>query len=387
MLLRIIKRCRIWLLILVLCFIIPGDLKAQNMFFVYNGPSLQTGTAYIPFETRIYSFDEVSGSLEKIWTLGLNKEAMKLGIYQSANKMIVIGDRDLPNIAYVFSLDNPDNISSFSIDSGDLITDYHYYQALDKEDVLHIKKGLRRSEKSTEFEWRYYSTSGQSMDDPGKIAGLSYELRLSGPRPIGGNEDDIITILNPPKDSNQLKFEAVGIDLETISDSAIQMESERGWVIIANEPQYTALLSLPDRNGLTKTNLLIYNRFEHTWCSVLVKGGVSAPRPINNWLIGPVKEMNPESDYKNRKTFPPILTGEWALIDPLNGGVFYLDLGLDGEILWIDKNILYYKRGNNLCKANFEQRQLTNEIILVTDPAVNHFHWAFGEDNKIYEKK
>jgi hypothetical protein len=155
------------------------------------------------------------------------------------------------------------------------------------------------------------------------------------------------------------------------------MKSSDGWVMKANESDFRAFISVPNRNGLTQRELLIYNRMTEIWYSIMLDGPETIPRLINDWLVARVADQSPETDYVARKGVGSIYRNTITLIKPLENRKFDMDLPVGGNVLWLDADSIYYSIGKELHKGIIKNNKIENDQLLLTDIKVLFFEQAF----------
>ena len=76
------------------------------------------------------------------------------------------------------------------------------------------------------------------------------------------------------------------------------MPGGKGWILVANEPDYYALESVPDRNDLVNREILIFDRITDKWNSIIIPGAESEFKTLGNWLVGRIIHKGPKTDYE-----------------------------------------------------------------------------------------
>jgi len=162
-----------------------------------------------------------------------------------------------------------------------------------------------------------------------------------------------------------------------VPDGIVTMKSSNGWVMVANEPVYRALMSVADRNGLTQREVLIYHRATNVWKSIMVGGAETALRVTNGWLTGVIADPDPETNRDIHRGFPSILRDEVVLINPWDDHAITVRLGKGCEILWVEDETVYYRVGTDLYKARIGKDDFVDRELLLSDPRIEFVHWAF----------
>lgn len=369
----------------IICNILCSqNLRAKTLYFIHSGPTEITATPRVPFETRIYSFDEENGELRQVWTLGKDKEAGKIAVYPNPGIVLIGGDRNKPNEIYIFTMNEIGKPKVIRLGEADYIGDFRYYQRRDKDDRIEIEYFDNSDGHSYSRKRASYSPEGIYAPDSVRDSDSAGEIRLCGGRPIGCNESDIISVLGLPKG----KIRGNGFDSEQktipMPDSIMQLSASNGWSLIANEPDFNALVSrsaeISDRIW---TRVSIFNRLIGKWTSILIRGESESLRLVNDWLVG---EINDYKQTAGEGELPEPLEGELTvgdavLINPVENCMLTTYLGIGGLILWVENNTVYYKTvdGENayLYRAKIEDSGLVNKELLSTDSVVRFFRWGF----------
>jgi hypothetical protein len=373
---RLGKDISIFGILSVLLVIAVGRINAQDLYFIFNGPAEPPISYQVRYETRIYRFTENNRELKEVWTLGKYQESTKFGVYPSAKRVVIAGPDVMPKELYVFSTGNVENPTIITLDESSTADRFYYYQVPGKSDLVEI----RYTEMSGGVSLR--KSGLLSIDETGapikaKEADFPAELRLYGGRPSGAKVFDVITFSNIPIGDTVRPLKSFGIEITPVPYGIIQLGSLEGWVMIANEPKFYALLSMPDRNDLRHRELLLYDRLNGKWKSVMLDGGETSLRLINDWLVGRIIDVNPETDVEIRKHFPGICREETILINPMNDRQLIVRLGMDSQILWVENDTIYYKSGDRLFKSAIADDDVTDRKLLIADSRIMDFVWGF----------
>jgi hypothetical protein len=349
---------------------------AQDIYFIFDGVADSPFSYQANYETRLYRFGEKPPRLEQVWTLGEYKQSAKFGVYPSADCAVIAGAGVNPRELYIFSMENVENPTIFTLDEGSTAGRYYYYQVADKSDLIEIKyievlSGVKLAKSGLlSVDERGASLKAKDPDLPG-------ELRLYGCSPVGTAHDDIVTFSKLPIGDKAQSLKSFGIEIAPVPEDIIQLGSSRGWVMIANEPQFYALISIPDRNGLMHRELLIYDRANRKWDSILLEGAETAPTLVNGWLIAQILDVNPETDVEIRKSFPGKYRPETIMINPVEKRQLTVRLGGGGRILLIEGDTVYFKVVSKLYKGRIAGNDIVDKELLIDDPSVIHFAWGF----------
>ena len=362
----------------LLVLLLSTSVSAESLFFIESGPRVYN-SARVPASTIIYKFNQKNSNLDSVWTLNPAKITSNVYTYSSSNTVIIPEEDwiiEKINILKTNSIDKPQTIN---IENYGQVTKYNFLSNNNNLLDLTYKRDRLASKEHVVFDVDIL----KEVDSTKSLSNKTSELRLSGPLPAyGTGTADVVDV----RISVDGTLESVGsnysFETSPVPDSIIYMEDSDGWVVIANEQLFRVLLSVPVKHGPTQRELLIYNRQTKIWNSILMEGSKTAPRLINDWLVGIVAETDPETNYTTRKGFPSILTDKSMLVNPLTLQSFSLTLGEKSEVLWIENNDLYYRVEDKLFKAKIENETLINNELLYTDPKIKRIHWAFKGNMK-----
>jgi hypothetical protein len=376
----------LWLICVAEFAVVFDAFALESFYLVYGRPNADLPNR-LPFPTRIYDYDENKNILNELWSTDRNARTTSIMELSDIGKLIVYEDNCR---LHVFKYVNMPENTLINLESyGPLGDRIFYAEYRNGTDAIITTKLIEAKDMPTghSFEYRCFSIdNGKEIGKSGK-SDNDYNLRLSGIRsPYGGGVSNVLS-LHYTTDGYLVPIEQ-DIDNEhiMISDLIIQMDSSLGWTLIANNDNYLAILSAPYRHGLSHRELLIYNKIEDKWHSMLIQGASTAPVIVNDWLVGVIADVDPETDFDTRKGFPPLLREDVVLINPLKNHQFTVHLGNNAEVLWIETDSVYYRLDDSLYKARIEKDDFVDRQLLLTDPRVRHFHWAFkGSMNE--EKK
>ncbi|HUV29469.1 MAG TPA: hypothetical protein VMY05_00060 [Acidobacteriota bacterium] len=207
------------------------------------------------------------------------------------------------------------------------------------------------------------------------------EVRLAGALPVHATGESDLLPVNigadrwvSARDSSMVQFAS------PIPDSITLLEPTSTWILIANEPAYQALLSPPVEHDFPHRQLVLHLRGPDTWSSVLLEGPLTAPRPMNEWLVGVTEYEDPRTDYAARQFYPSVAGEAVVLVNPVAGRTLQVTLGEDSEVLWVESDTVYYRIGDTLYRALLGEDDFLNRTKLVSDPIVKQVHWAFRGD-------
>jgi len=212
---------------------------------------------------------------------------------------------------------------------------------------------------------------------------MKSEVRLDGPGRLLVSADDVLWVDVLPDGSMKSRNEQPVLIDVSIPDSIIVMKSSYGWNLIAAEPAFLVLCSVPDKNGYKERELLVLNRATGQWSSLLVPGAETAPRLVGRWLVAAISPSDPRTDFVKRGGYPPLRQAKSVMVNPMMARQFTVHLGEQSEVLWIEDSTAYYRVQDSLFTARVANDDFKDRRIILTDPRVLHIHWAFrgGEDS------
>jgi hypothetical protein len=354
-----------------------SGIAATQLFFVYGQPGTDMPNK-MPFPTIIYRYDLHSGALEEMWSTDDRVKTINILNLLESGRLILMEDYSR---FHVFRYHNiPQTIPVAAELLAPINRRFYYVQDADESGAIIVFKISSSSSRYPpgRSESKLLSIEdGQVIDDV-ELSKSRFELKLAGLiSPYGNGSSNVLGVNIEPDGS----LKPIGLNFN-ITDVAIpkhmiQMDSSLGWAVIANKSDYMALISSAHRHGLTHRELLILNKLSNKWSSVLIEGAETAPTIVNDWLVGIVADVDPETDYETRKGFPPILHEDVVLVNPIDGQHFKVHLGKNGEVLWIEDTTVYYRIDDRLYTAHIENSDFIDRQLLLTDDRVRHFHWAF----------
>ncbi len=352
------------------------DTDSGDLFFVFNGPSEVTNTPQVPYETRIYSLDENNKEFKLIWSMGKNKESEKIGLYPS-DKVLLFQVYESPEI-YLIKYENLLSDGIYKIQAQERVNGCFYFKARSGTDYVLVNwtpveqyKSIGDHRTVSEF----YQLDGQLFKNDYKS--IKGDYRVSGIRAYGVNESDIISLPFNGDSVISVKNEALGLQFPPILRQLIKADPVRGGVLIANEPEFAAIQMCPNLIDLTHQEILVLDKIKSNWKSVLVKGGDTNLRLVNNYLVGQVLNPNPKNDYVKHKGEGAIVTEEVAFIDPVGDNIFYSNLGNWAQVLLIEGSTVYYSIGDKLLTARITEIGLEDIQLLLQNSLIRDFQWAF----------
>lgn len=259
------------MILTVLC-VIPVSVNGQTLYFIHNGPVGSIESPQVSFETKIFQYDVTTRILQEIWTLGEGREARKIGVYPFDGKILILSSLEQPNYLYVFSIDDINNPIIIELDTNIVITNYQYYSNSSKEDIVEIRIMDKRPILGDGFTNLLYKASDGNILADKNFQNYNGQIRLCGGGAIGSPDWDVVGISGLESGKIKIKGTQLPFDINPIDTAIIQQGSSKGWVLTANEPDYCALLSVPDNNNLKSTELLILDKITGKWKSAIVPG-------------------------------------------------------------------------------------------------------------------
>lgn len=368
------KKC-FYVIILVLTIVSSNILADDIVYFIYSGPTEST-TPLGSHSAIIYRYDNTSDSLLKEWQTPDNEWIKDVRCYPN-NQMLLVSTKTglsdkIKNMYYV-KADSVITKKVISYENRENIGFYHILKSNDTDKLIktysHSSNGLNSVvfDLNTEKEVQSKSLSDNEEFD---LAGLSSAYY--------GSSHDILSYRSIKNGIFQPFRESYYLDVLPVPDSLIKMQDSNGWNLIADEDNFIIMCSVPNKNGLKFRELLIYNKLSTVWSSVLIEGDMTTPRVFNGFIVGEVKISSPDTDWKKRLIFSPIITDSIVIIDPLKLKKNLVRLGKRCKFLWIDDdNKVYYRIGQELYKAKFESGDFINRELILKDFMVNCIHWAF----------
>lgn len=347
--------------------------QTESLFFVHSQPNTDLPNKR-PFPTIILLYNESENTLEPVWSVRENIRTLDVRVYPNAGVLIISEGGWLPvKKLRIIPMDNIKHSKIIDLEKLGLVIRYYYFEEQESlgEIVVHYKEKSNKTEINHSFKFVRIP-----IDNSGEAKDLDTLFSVTQLR-------DMLSIRMEQDGTLESIGFNVSFDCPPVPDSIVIMKSSNGWVLLANDPYFHVLMSVPDHHGLTQRELLIYNRKANFWNSTLTEGSQTTPKLINGWLVGVIADTDPETNYETHKGFPPILREDVVFIEPLKDHQFTVHLGKGCEVLWIENSEVYYRVGQDLYKAKIENDDFTNRQLILSDPKVNHIHWAFrGSEGK-----
>jgi hypothetical protein len=362
---------RVSLVLVQISFIIV--LLAQNsycdsLFFIYNGPP-EGGSAHTGNQFIIYGFDTAAKELAPVWTAGKNVEVRDIKLYDNGGPIIL---KQEPTKIFIIPTQNIKNALSFDLSGFNWIENYYYFSKQDSLGYLEIiyLKNPADSNPSSAMGIANYSIVDGFREVTSKAMAQDGELRLCG--------DDVVsfrTLSDIPAKPYDID---IAFDGAPVPDSIVHRKNSIAWVMIANESDFRAFLSVPEKNGLTQRELLIYNRRTGMWKSILLEGAQTKLELRNGWLVGRIADQSPETDFTLRRGVPPIARENVIIINPLTMSIVTVRLGgTVSSVLLIENDTVYYRIDEDLYRARISNSGFVDSELIVSDSRVFSIGRAF----------
>ena len=352
---------------------------SETMYFIHGQPNdVMPGKR--PYPTVIYELLPKAPFFEKVWSLDENIQPFSINLIYSARKVVVYERLYTEEQRlHVISMDNPAHRELVDLRSFPIVVSYHYLSSSENSGSFFVHYSDGPVGPGMTFKKARVSIIPKEQEQNDKLSFDVSDIRLAGVRsPHGGGESDVLSVHMGADGALTLAGLDLVLDWPPVPDSIVTMKTSFGWVVIGNEADFRVLSSVPERSGLTHRELLILNIKSGQWNSMLIEGVASVPRLVNGWLVGIIADHDPETNYDSRKFFPPLLREESVLVDPLSLKQFTVHLGKDSEVLWAGADTAYYRVGQSLYRARVADDGFSDRELVVTDPLVEHIHWAFS---------
>ena len=152
--------------------------------------------------------------------------------------------------------------------------------------------------------------------------------------------------------------------------------------MFAHEPTITALTNIVDSSMTRSRYVLVKGGNPSVWRRLEIPGVETEPRLVNGMLAGTVSHLDPRSEVAKRIFYPSILSDSVVIIDPSSGNVWVTLLAQRPEVLWIEGGQIYFRVADSLYRARWQGTEISEQKLLIKDPAVLGFHWAFRGTTK-----
>ena len=374
--------CSVVALAIASILLVSEEICGAALFLIDARPCSQMANKK-SYPAFIYRYDDSTKHMEEVWRYepdnSLWMRIWNIDTYSDNGPMIFSEGDWQPvrlGITYPDSVHNPRFIDLAPYGS---IQDYKYFKGPRGYDLIQVMYSKESQQPGAASDIQWLRTNGDLFPTDDAAKASLQEVRLCGVRSAygGGGRNDIIGFrIDANGELAPILFEG-SFDWTPVPDSLLVMKSSNGWVMVANEPAYRALMSVPDKNGLTQREVLIYHRFTGIWNSLMIDGAETGLRVTNGWLTGVIADPDPETNYEGHRGFPSILRDDVILIKAEEDHAMTVHLGKGCEILWVEGNTVYYRVGTSLYKARIENDDFIDRELLLNDPRIEYIHWAF----------
>ena len=353
-----------------------STVSSAGIHFVYAEPGAWTGWGE-SFPVRIYKFDESTRNISVVWNFADKSEFVKrVNVFPKLDIVTILTSKD-GKLALRLLKGSESNVIA-NITVGSIATVVRHDLIIDEVGNLQI--AVRQRDGALQKGYVTQKLLGAKNIIPQSLSPVDAEYRLGGPAPPYGSVADDVVTARIDTSGRVIPISAeIVIDGSLIPENMHENETSRIWIIITNEHEYRALMSTPTNKDLSDNIriLLLHDRKRDKWNRLQIVGSATALRPVNNWLAGVVSSMHPDTDLQRRVTKPPIWEDRVVLVNPLRIENFTVTLGKGCEVLWIEGEVVYYRVGTTLFKAEISNNDFINRVKLIDDPVIEHFHWAY----------
>ena len=355
-----------------------GVQKDGNLYLIFSGP-LTNGSPNIPNRAIIYRFDESAKTMEKIWMTepdSINHwiQVWEVRIY-GGNGPVIISEGDLfPVKQHIFY---PANISKpIYVELPPYVSPlgYKYYACKTGVDYLEVPYSREdpKVKLTNDVEWIRLDTVSWKAEYGEKST--CADVRLTG---IGIPRSDAISYRMDADGIFSGIYTVAPTDWATNPINIIRLKTVKDWVMVANEPTYCALISIPDRHEIIQTEVLVYRREDSTWSSLFVPGSETSLRMVSGWLTGIVGYTDPKTVFGSFRGYPTVYKDTLAFVQPEQKRVITSFLGKHAWVLWIEDDVVYYRVDTSLYRARMEGNDLVDRTLILSDPRLRGVNWAF----------
>jgi len=357
-------------LVVLVCF----NISSGSVFFIQGQPGWDQPNKR-PYPTVIHRLDVGDTSLTPVWSLPENHKAWSIGAYGEPG-LVVISEGDwFPKIIHLIHTTDVSDSRVVPLEEYRTVSRYRVWESIDKSPVLQV---LHRDSASTTLRETLLKVEPTHVRQVSRSDFAEGQIRMAGAQNArSGGRSDVAGAKLQPEIPISLIDVGITLDGSPVPSDIMKSNSSRGWVLVANEPDYRALWCVPDSHGSTQRELLIYDRASDTWKSVMVEGSSTMLRPIGLWLVGVVADIHPETDFHGGGGVPPILRDEVVLVNLADGRSFTAHLGPKCEILLIEGTTVYYRSGETLHRALIQGETIVDSRQLLSSPVVGQIHWGF----------
>lgn len=381
-LMNLLQRVTFHVLLIACLMFGAARINAGDLCLIYGGPGAsETGGSWhdqTPMPWRLMTLDTTTGALHTLLELTPDSRPFgRMNLYPQLGAFVIHEGEAITNGIIVVDLDSARILARRNLDTDFPV--WHTRVLVSAEGALGLRLEPAGIAHALHPTYAFMSLTDQI--DTSRNVWDNAALHLAGPGSaycaLGG---DIAVVIRDSTDHLACTDTTLPVDLPILPDSAFRSEATRGWTLIAANDTYLALIVTPYTNGMTERELLLYNREREQWSSLMLPGGRTLPRIINNRLAGVIQDVHPETDVTIRKALPAIRRESAVIIDPLAATMQTVRLGADNEILWLEtglgSEIVYYRLGNELYRGEVEGDKITFTKLLSRDPQITNIHWA-----------
>ena len=273
--------------ILFVCFIITFNLTIASdkpLYFIKTD-AYEYGRPDVTVYIDIYKYDEQQNKVTKVWPLNDSIEVHDVWMYESADIIIVSEGKYETDRLKILEINNPTHATTIDLENHGYVASYKYFYHPGSKGQIEVKFMGGTKNNYNYITKRYDIDSNTEITgDPSLIFG---ERRLAGlRRPNRGGSHDIARLAGKPSEALEVMGNEILFKATAIPEALIRRESTYGWNLVANEPGFYAILSIPDKPELISRELLIYNRITNYWKSYEIKGSETSPY-LAGWPGGP----------------------------------------------------------------------------------------------------
>lgn len=376
------QRSIILSLLITIMFLTPAVVKGGDLRLIHGGPGAsEVGDNWhdqTPMPWRLMTLDTATGALPTLLELTSDDQPFgRMNLYPQLGVFVIHEGDAITNGIIAVDIDSARVIARRSLDADFPVWLTRILVSADSALGLRLEPaGIAHALHPT-----YAFMPLTDQNTPSASAWDNATLHLAGPGSaycaLGG---DIAVVVRDSTGHLKCTDATLPLDLPVLPDSAFRSDATRGWILIAANNKYLALIVTPYTNGMIERELLLYNREHAAWSSLMLPGGRTLPRIISQRLAGVIQDVNPETDVTTRKALPAMRRESAVIIDPLAATMHTVHLGANNEILWLeshlDSEIVYYRLGNELYRGVVAGDSIVSTKLLSRDPQITNIHWA-----------
>lgn len=370
-------------LIMAMCV----ELQARELYLIFDGPR-QLGSPSALMQPILYRLDTSDSRLDSVWAAPESADGELVRVYGRAGVVTVVRGAFSYSSLYLFSMSHPASCYMIDLATNGASTDYRLYRTRTGALQVQVQHDGASSSSEQITNVSVDVTTGVALSVSAADTG-GRELLLSGTVcSYCGGIPDLLAYGRLTRSTLKPLPQLGGATEISVPDSIVVLKESFGWNLIADEPNFRALTSIPEKNGLAQSEILLYNKDTRTWGSLLIPGVETAVGVINDRLIGVIADQNPRTDYTRRIGGPPSLREESIVIDPIRSRAFTVHLGKESEILWVEDSTAFYRVQDTLFRAMIGADDFQNRTVVLVDFRLHFVHWAFrGLDTAATEER